>query len=82
VARWWGRTQLIVVFSPRRFLHPDAVALGTSPLSLLVVDVALQFLHLNSAFLADHWIAPDLFLFLQAAVILADEGADLVGHRK
>jgi hypothetical protein len=35
-------------------LHPYPVALGASPLTLLVVDVSLQFLHLNSAGFAGH----------------------------
>jgi hypothetical protein len=35
-------------------LHPDAVALKASPLPLLVVDVSLQFLHLNPARFAGH----------------------------
>ncbi len=35
-------------------LHTDPVALGASPLALLVVDVSLQFLHLNSACFAGH----------------------------
>jgi hypothetical protein len=38
----------------RAGLHADAVALWTFPLAVSVVDVALEFLHLNSAFLAGH----------------------------
>lgn len=36
-------------------LHPDAIALGALPLSLLVVNVSLQFLHLDSALFAGHY---------------------------
>jgi len=35
-------------------LHPDSAARGAFPFSFLVVNMTLQFLHLNSAFLAGH----------------------------
>jgi hypothetical protein len=35
-------------------LHPGSAALGTFPLSLLVVDVPLEFFHRNSALLTGH----------------------------
>jgi hypothetical protein len=35
-------------------LHPGSAALGTFPLSLLVVDVPLELFHRNSALLTGH----------------------------
>jgi hypothetical protein len=37
-------------------LHPDLIALGAPPLSFRVVNVPLQFPHLNSACLAGHFL--------------------------
>src|SRR6266852_3127015 len=36
------------------FLHPDSVALRTLPFAVLVIDVALQFIHRDFAVFAGH----------------------------
>ena len=59
-------------------LHPDSAALGALPLSFLVVDVPLQFLHPDSAFLAGHYIdriAPTPIGFTATLSLIAPFGA-------
>jgi hypothetical protein len=59
-------------------LHPDSVALGALPLSFLVVNVPLQFLHPDSAVLAGHCasrIAPGEVAYRATLNLIASFGA-------
>jgi hypothetical protein len=65
-------------------LHPNSVALGALPLSFLVVDVPLQFLHWRFALLAGHCVSR-IALPCRGAIskhcgVLGGEIAVCVGH--
>jgi hypothetical protein len=62
-----------------RSLHPNPAALGAFPLSLLVVNVSLQLLHPNSAFLAGHQLQHRTLRFLFRIPSRDSDGAVL--HR-
>ncbi len=62
--RFPKRLVLDPLLPPRtRLLHPNSIAVGAFPLTLLVVNVTLHFLHFNFASIAGHRafrIAPSL----------------------